>query len=188
MRPNFIVLLIGILCAATGCKRVDDDLMPMRVGKSWRYSVKSGFNSYVLPTKVAREISVANTKGFELDGALGTSRLAWTEKGLVAEKLNNSQFIPPLPLLTNDGSATKWSGVVINIDRTTQSTATTSQKADEEIELGVEKVRAVKSTVNLQLGKNQVELLTWFQPGKGIVMQEQRTNGTLLVRLSIVEN
>lgn len=173
-----------------GCKGVDDSLMPMTVGKSWKYSISAGFDSYVLPVKVVRELSVANTRGFELSGPLGTSRLAWTETGLVAERLNNTQFIPPLPLVSNvdNDKGTRWKGRVINADRTTAATALQVQSNDPDTMIGVQKTATVRSTVNLKMGASELELITWFQSGQGIVMQEQRTDNRLLVRLSILEN
>lgn len=160
--------------------------MPMQVGRSWKYSVNTGFDSYVLPTKVVRELSVANTRGYEISGPLGTSRLAWTKRGLVAEKLNNSQFVPPILLLSSGdtGAGVVWSGTVTNVDRSQNATAVLRQGTDNETTVGLEKLRATRSVLTLRLGKSDVELISWFVPERGIVMQEQRTDNRLLVRLT----
>jgi hypothetical protein len=188
---SFIRLLgVGTLLGLAGC-RGGPSLMPLDIGHKWTYIVKSprSFDTYVTPIKVARRISVAGVEGVELTSDLGVSRLAWVGDGLMAERLIGTQFSPPLPLVfgTNETYERPWKGQVTFVDNASPATATQSQKAFDDFPLGGKKIHTIISTIHLKTAARSIELLTWFAPGRGIVQQEQRTDGTLLVRLSLLE-
>jgi hypothetical protein len=195
--------MLPLIALATGC-RGGSDLMPLDVGHSWNYIVKAGFDTYVTPIKVDREVSVANTRGVELASTLGTSRMAWTGDSLVAERLAGTQFVPPIPLLfkAEETSDRPWKGHLQFVDQgfldpkdpadnregqPRLATATQSQKGDDDIPFGGKKIHCMRSTVRLQTAAHSIELITWFSAGLGIVQQEQRTDDKLLVRLTLLD-
>jgi hypothetical protein len=45
----------------------------------------------------------------------------------------------------------------------------------------------VQTVLELSVGGATMEVRTWFEKGKGIVKQEQRTNGNLVVALDILQ-
>jgi hypothetical protein len=185
--------------AAAGCGG-GSDLMPLTVGHSQLYKVQAGFESYVATVKVTRDLSVANTVGYELASNLGVSRLAWAGDTLVAERLVNTQFAPPLPLLyrTDETHDRVWKGRVTFVDHAAPSiddlasgrklaVASQSQKADDQITFRGNKIHCTRSTVQLDAAGYKIEITTWFSAGLGIVRQEQRTDGALLVKLDLLE-
>jgi hypothetical protein len=174
--------------------------MPFEVGHSQLYKVQAGFESYVTTIKVARDISVANTQGYELTSNLGVSRLAWVGDSLVAERLVNTQFVPPLPLLyrSEETHDRIWKGRVVFVDVAAPTsadflagkklvTATESQNGDDQISFRGNKIHCVRSTVNLETAAHKIEITTWFSSGLGIVRQEQRTDGKLLIKLDLLD-
>ncbi len=184
-------LASALALGAAGCRGGGgSDLMPMELGKAQTYVVKAGFETYVEPIKVTRELSVANTKGYELVGSLGVSRLAWVGDALVAEKLINTQFVPPLPLLykADETHERPWKGRVVFADRGSVASATQSQTPDDDLGFGGKKIHCTRSVVTLKTATRQIELITWFSQGLGIVQQEQRTDGTLLVKLTLLDD
>lgn len=189
------------LLAMSGC-RSGSDLMPLEVGRSWTYDVKApqSFGRYITAFKVSRRLSVANSTGVEVTSELGASRLAWVGGGLFAERLASAQFRPPLPLLfeAEETHERPWNGRVEFVESASPTwkdfvldhglaKATQSQKADDELTYGGKKIHCVKSTVHLKTTAHDIELLTWFSAGLGIVQQEQRTDGKLLVQLKLLE-
>jgi hypothetical protein len=181
-----LTLLVAII--AGGCHS-GSDLMPLHVGQSWLYSVKSGFETNIDTLKVAGETSVANTRGYEIVGSLGVSRLAWSGDTLLAEKVSGTQFEPPFPLLFNaeETHERPWKGRVTFVDRSSPASGSQSQRPDEDLSFGGKKIHCVCSTAHIKTAAHQIELITWFSPGLGIVQQEQRTDGTLQVRLSLLD-
>lgn len=171
-----------------GCRGNGSDLMPLEVGKSWGYLVKAGFSEFYMPSKVTREVSVANTAGYEISNSVGTSRLSWTKDALVSERLLGAQFIPPVPLLfkSEETHERPWKGRVVLVDRAWPATATESQTGDDSIDYGGRKIHCTKSIVLLKTPVHEIELTTWFSSGLGIVRQEQRTDKALLVQLNLL--
>lgn len=190
--------IVGLVVGTLGCGG-GSDLMPLEVGKTWNYIVRAKFSTYVAPVKVTRRLSVASVPGFELTSILGSTRLAWSGDALVTDRLVNTQFTPALPLLYRTGETSErlWKGRVVFVDRSAPNqvdflagkglvTATQSQKPDNELEYNGMKLHCIRSTIHMKTAAREIELLTWFAPGIGIVKQEQRTDGTLLVSLSLV--
>ena len=163
--------------------------MPLDVGHAWTYSVKAGFETYIDTIRVTRDLSVAGTRGVELSGSLGTSRLAWVGDALCAEKLAGTQFVPPLPILyrAEETHERPWKGRVIFVDRASPASGTQSQTGDDEQSYGGKKIHCTRSTVRVKTAAHSIEVITWFSAGIGIVAQEQRTDETLLVKLSLLD-
>lgn len=190
----FLAALLASL-ASSGCRGGGSDLMPLDIGHQSTYIVKAGFDTYVTPIKVDREVSVANTRGVEMTSILGATRLAWVGDALMAERLAGTQFVPPLPILfraeeTNDRP---WKGRVQFVDRgsldpnSPPATAMQSQKGDDDLPYQGKKIHCIRSTIRLKTAVHSIELITWFSAGLGIVQQEQRTDDKLLIRLSLLE-
>jgi hypothetical protein len=161
----------GLLLA--GCGQ-DDRLMPLRPDRTWTYSVRSGFQQFVEPIDVVREVAVAGTRGFELSGPLGTSRLGWRDGVLWAGQSANARFDPPLPLLANDFEPRTWEGHLEATGVLYPATASLEHEQTR-VELGGRRVSAVRATVTLQFDDRAVTLQTWYQEGVGIVRQEQHS-------------
>jgi hypothetical protein len=198
--PAFRIWL-AVAVVAAGCGGGGgSDLMPLEVGQTRLYKVQAGFESYVTTMKVSREISVANTVGYELTSTLGVSRLAWSDGALVAERLVTTQFMPPLPLLfkAEETHDRIWKGRIVFVDKAAPAmkdyaagkklvTATQSQSVDDQIPFRGNKIHCIRSTVNMQTAENKIEITTWFSAGLGIVRQEQRTDGALVLKLDLLD-
>lgn len=158
--------------------------MPLHEGASWTYRVRSGFLSGVHPLVAERRLAVAGVEGAELTGAMGASRLAWKGDRLLAEVLGGDRYIPPVPLLDlalldQEGGpgVRSWRGFVV----------VRGEARDAVAQLSVTRVpplrdnwpSTVRSTLKIESEGEQVELLTWFAQGKGVVRQEQREDGEL---------
>lgn len=167
-----------------GCGRSGSNLMPLEVGRSWTYLVQSGFNSYVDEVKVTRRLSVASSPGAELSGPLGTTRMAWHDGALLVEQAINTQFVPPLPILfdASETSDRAWKGTATLIGSSAPARATQEQSVDSDFMADGGKIRTIKSTLHLERKGHDIELITWFAPDRGILQQEQRTDGVLVVR------
>jgi len=166
--------------------------MPIDVGHSWTYVVKAprSFNTYITQVKVARRLPVADVTGVELTSDLGPSRLAWKGDELVAERLIGTQFAPALPILFASGETydRPWSGRVDFVDRGSFATATQSQKGEDDLTFEGRKIHCVESTIKFKTAAHSIELLTWFSDGLGIVQQEQRTDGILVLQIKLLEH
>ncbi|HTQ08605.1 MAG TPA: hypothetical protein VMI31_00895 [Fimbriimonadaceae bacterium] len=165
--------------------------MPLDVGHEWTYIVKAprSFLSYVTKVKVARRLSVADTAGVELASDLGPSRLAWKGNELLAERLIGTQFAPALPLVFSSGETYErpWSGRVTFVDRGSFATASESQKGNDDLTFEGRRIHCIESTIELKTAAHRIELLTWFSEGLGIVQQEQRTDGVLVLQIRQLE-
>jgi hypothetical protein len=157
--------------------------MPLQAGKRWTYLVT---NSMTMDQKirstvqVKRVIPVGGVPGYELVSALGTSRLAWRGPELIASQMANTTFEPAIPLLGPVGSRRSWQGYVRTLGRAEAARATLETKADR---LGER--RTQKSTLRLSLPGRLVLVESWFEPGVGLVRQEQRTDGKLDLSLAL---
>jgi hypothetical protein len=174
------------LLLAVGCGG-PTDLYPLRVGADWTYRVTTGFAESVQTIKVTRRVPVAYTSGFELDGPMGISRLAWRGGTLYAEVLPNTRIYKPMPMLVaGDPKATeRWTGMVEVMGSAQKAQEFLHQEPDS-IELGSKKYEAIKATLNLKLPDKEVELETWYAPGIGPIRQEQRTNGKLDMKVELL--
>ncbi|HEY3781580.1 MAG TPA: hypothetical protein VGL56_10880 [Fimbriimonadaceae bacterium] len=183
--PLAAILLTGIVAA--GCGNAED-LYPLKLHEQWTYTVKNSFSTRVQKVAVARQIPVALTTGYELDGPMGISRLAWRDGTLYAEALPNTRIYKPIPLLVAKvGPATlHWSGEVQTLAGNQKAEATMVQVPDS-IELGARKLDTVRSNLTVKLPNKTVELDTWYAKGIGPVKQDERTNGNLDVHVELLD-
>lgn len=173
------LLLLGFVLMA-GCSG-GSDWYPLEVGNEWTYSVRTGLAEFVEPVKVVSTAPAAGTKGFQLSGNLGTSRLAWKGKVLCASELPNLAVAPnssPFPLLVaDDPTATRaWSGSVMLSGKTYPAVASLKQ-SKAKLSTPGRTWDTVLVTISLKVGDRNIEILTWYAKGHGPVRQEQRTNG-----------
>lgn len=160
--------------------------MPEDVGTRWTYSVRTGFGAeHVEDIRIARHLSVAGTRGFEMIGPMGSSRLAWREGALWADRFSNVGFEPPIPLLRADRRPAEWKGKWITPFGTETATGTLKHSTAE-LSIDGMKFSAVVSELSFARQTGTTTLTTWFAPGTGIVRQEQRARGTLELRLQWV--
>ena len=160
--------------------------MPMRVGQTWTYQVTADFQVFVELISVTRRIAVGSTDGFELAGPLGVSRLAWLGDKLVTSATANARFSPPIPILLGRGTRARWEGQVGWMGSSTHTAATLVQD-DVKVRVGGRSVNAVRSTLQFSVQGHPIELASWFQPGVGLILQEQRVNGRRNVKMEILQ-
>lgn len=162
----------------------------MRVGTDWTYNVRAGFLNFVVPVKVTEAVAVGPAAGFRLEGPLGTSEWAWHNKRLIASRLANAEYVPPIPMVvdgfvpqpkeknsTDDDPAfvaANWSGEVRTLGNSRPATAVLSQRPVK-FEYQGRRLDVTLAQLKVTVGKSVIETKTWFQPGKGILQQEQRT-------------
>jgi len=177
---------LALACVLGGCGG-GSEWFPLEVGRSWTYTVRTGYVTYVESVRVERSLSVAGKKGYELAGPMGRSRVAWSSGVLRAESLPNARFDPPLPILIADGLAGKrtWSGSLESPEGRFEAKATLEQ-SPESIRVGVKRFDAVKTRVLLRYGGRRIEALTWYARDAGPVRQEQRTDGDLDVAMELL--
>lgn len=169
-----------------GCGKAQSDLMPLKVGRSSTYEVTAGFDKMVDPIKVARELPVADTTGYELTSTFGTSRLAWKNGELLASETANAFFNPPIPLVTDDGKDRSWSGRIEAMGKKTLATATLTQKKGEDLQIAAKRYTTQSSELKINLPRGTIVINSWFVPKIGLVQQEQRTNDKFVLRLELL--
>lgn len=175
-RRTWAVLLVVTTIASSSCKS-QDQYLPLELGRTWTYQVRGKFSRFVEPVTVSRRMSVAGGVGYEVSGPLGRSRLAWKGNRLVADRLNDSRFEPPLPLLIPGYDGTeKWHGRMSFMGKVSPAATTLVQKA-EEVKIGTRKYTTVAATLTLRCDGRRIELTSWYSPGIGIIRQTQWTNG-----------
>ena len=189
-------LLLGVLALA-GCQGVSTAPMPLAKGARWNYAVFAPPQRYFDELKVGNAISVAGTSGFEVSSNMGVGRLGWKNGILYASQTANARFEPALPLytptvrpkaepgesepdenyrgtLSAGGEAIRVTGRVFREEKLQAVSAN-----------GVE-YKAILCEAALVGGGRRFNLKTWFVKGIGIVQQEQRVNGRLLVQLQLL--
>lgn len=168
--------------------------MPMRVGKTWTYQVRAGFDRRIETVKVVRALTVASADGFELAGPSGVSRLAWKHGTLYADSTANASFSPPVPLIVLGQDISKeppkqvatWHGRIVTLGQERACGGVLTEHMDT-VDLGTRKVSAMLSTLTLTTPSGYIELESWFQEGVGLIQQDQRTNGVRVVQLQLLD-
>lgn len=200
MKRMAILVPFGLLMA---CGQGGPSYLPLVDEKEWSYIARSSFQDNVVNLKVGNRISVGGFDGRVLTSELGESRMAWDNKRLVASMLSNTIFIPPVPLLVEDKipdkkkdreaefvPAEEWTGSFESLGKVRKAKATLSQRRST-LQLTTGEVNVVETVLKVQIdgAKDEVplELRTWFERGKGIVRQEQRTNRMLIVGLEFLK-
>lgn len=168
-----------------GCGR-GPDLMPMEVGRRWQFAVSTQFQQYLADMTVSREASVAGHKGFVLLGATGECRLAWVNGRLLAERISNTRFEPPIPLVvqSEDRERVAWKGVVQGNWGRFEATASLNQVMTEK-EISGSKTRVAKSDLVILNSKGpSIRLETLFEPNVGIAQQQQWIGSNSVLKLT----
>jgi hypothetical protein len=141
----------------------------------------------VMPVKCTEPRQVGDADGWLVSGPGGESVYAWDGCILRASRLGGIDFDPPLGLLQADKEDVDWkySGVV-----TIKGVA---QKASAEISQEATAIEgrypdAIRVSLTLGIGSNEIELITVFARGIGIVEQEQRNNGRTVSRAQLTND
>jgi hypothetical protein len=157
----------------------------MEVGKAWVYMARTGLQSLPDNVRVTRRLSVDGVEGVELMGDLGVSHVAWSGSRLITDQMAGCRFLPPLPLLAVGEDQASWRGWVYSgAKREPWKAQISSQSAKLDV-LGT-MANTVCSSVDMSSGPLRLQVKTWFEPGVGIVRQEQRTNDRLDLTLELL--
>jgi len=132
-------------------------------------------------------------KGSKLQSNLGVSEFGWNKNRLMVTRFANSAFSPPIPILIdgfvpnkekrkgkgpkfaeNSQIAARWSGELKAMGSSKSASAELLQRP-ERIEINGQNIETIMTTLRVHFGQATLETKTWFQRGKGIVQQEQRT-------------
>ncbi len=162
------------------------DLMPLEVGRSTSYEVKHGLVKNVEAVTVTSEVPLMGRTGYELSGPLGVSRLVWKDGVLYASQTANAVFNPPIPLVSLDGKPRRWTGTLQALEVISEATAELQQKRVKGVRLRSRKVDATLATLTVTMPRGSIELQSWFQPGVGLIQQEQRTGNVLVLRMEML--
>lgn len=163
---------------AASCGK-SDTRFPTDVGTTWTYSVRNGFGAeHVEDVRVARRLTVAGVEGFELQGPLGSTRMAWRSGTLWCESFANVSLRPPLPLWDPNRKTQAWKGT---IETSFGEEAATARIAWDESKIEIDGIRfeTMRTQCFLERPQGETQLTTWIAPGVGIVRQEQRTRDAL---------
>lgn len=133
-------------------------------------------SNFVQTIKVIRSLPVAGTNGFELQGTMGSSRVAWKEGILYAESLPNLKANPPIPILSSKAkeASSEWKGRVYAAGKTYEATATIEQNP-EELQQKSRKLKTIKTVVSLILPESEIIITTWYAHNVGPISQDQVT-------------
>lgn len=169
--------------------------MPLDRGRTWTYSLYNGLQTYIEPVEVQGPVAVGSGQGAVLSGPMGTSRLGWSGDTLLAARLANSGFSPPIPLAVIAGgkgeAKRKWRGTIEAFGIKRDAFATLTQTTERRSR-GGERYMTTKTELQIQAQEETgrptaIEVTTWFRPGIGIVEQVQRTNRKLIVAMKLLD-
>ena len=193
-RAHNLLICLGtfFVLGLSGCAPTSN-LMPLNPGSEWTYSVTSGFQTYLSKVKVGEKSVMGSKVGVQVVSPLGINEFAWDGKTLVVGRFANARFVPPVPLVVDgfepkkpkdkkksdseldpNQIAKRWRGEMRSFGQTRTCTAQLFQRP-EKIENSGQSVRTIRTILRIYTGKSVIETKTWFQSGKGIVQQEQRT-------------
>lgn len=170
------IAALALALLVIGCNS-NTDLFPLEVGRSTTYVVRTGMVEFVAPLKVKGTLSVAGVEGYELEGPLGTYRVAWKNKTLLAERLGGTRFNPPLPMLVAGAETAKrpWAGRIGFAGNVAQAMAELEQKPAT-LTLGTKRYDCTEVRIVARMPGREIELITHYGEGIGILRQEQRVS------------
>lgn len=162
------------LCA---CSADHSQYYPLEKGAEWTYQYRFNFPRGVESVKVSEEIAVGGVQGYKLTGPMGTSRLAWKGNRLIAEELAGTRFTPPLPLLVPGAKdkVAEWTGTMQLKGAPIPATAVLRQTATS-YTVSERKYPAIKCSLSLGSKDVQVETVSIYAEGLGLVSQEENRN------------
>lgn len=177
--------IAALIVLVAGCSRNEQDLLPLSEGATWTYLSRSEFQSAVITQSVDRETPIGSFKGWVLKGDMGVSHLAWSGSRLLASRLGDTTFLPPITILEwpQDDSPTEWAGDIVTPAGKVAARSKLSVELDNDYTLEGRKIEAVKSTLVLESSIGSHEILTWYGKGLGILRQEQRRSGRLQISI-----
>lgn len=179
----------GAVLAATltmGCSR-SSQLLPLELGNTWTYDCSAGLVNRVVTVRVTGSAPVGQVAGWKMESEMGVSTLAWQDGRLIASRLGNTEFFPPLPLYAEVGvgGKVKWKGKARTAGSTLPASATLTVSSSEETVEG-KKLQLPVGQVSLSIDGTSHEIDTWLRRGRGIHLQEHRIGGQLVSRMRYV--
>jgi hypothetical protein len=178
------ILPLLSIAGLVGCAK-QSDLMPLKLGTSATYEVSYGLEKHVEPLTISRSLPVDGVTGFELSGPMGVSRVAWHNGELRAAQTANAWFDPAIPILADDKKDRQWSGRVGVMGVKSLAKAVLTHKQDK-LDMGSKAVEATLAELTITLPRGTIVVDSWFQPGVGLVRQEQRTADKLVVSMEMI--
>ncbi len=179
------ILLIAPIIVLAGCANRMESYMPIQKDSKWSYQAEPGLQNEVLDLEVIGRVPVGDSNGWRLNSGWGETHLAWQDNSLISSLLGGTRYDPPLPILSNLAATQRkeWKGDIILAGKRIQANGyITTSITDTRV--GSLELPSIQSTLKLNLGKDEQEILTWFVQDYGIVRQEQRKNGLLVNRIS----
>lgn len=176
----------AVLLAGAGCGPPAQRWMPLREGHRWTYEERGGLGGAVEEVRVSSRWPLPSSGGYRLITPAGEAWLGWEGDRLLASRLGDIRFDPPLPLFSGSRNEGTWSGRVDWAGRSALARGTI-EMAEDEIDSSGRRFAAKKSTVRLEVEGVEHELTTWFGQGYGILRQEHRREGELVRSLRYVD-
>ena len=177
-----IITILLIPFGLMGCSR-SQEYFPLEMDRSWTYDVRSGLATFVVDVKVTKKVPVGSSYGYQLEGPLGMTRLAWSGNRLISDNLPNTRIGPPITLLApGETKPILWQGFIETMGKSNSAKATLTQKV-EKLQHGSRKYDTIKATLEIKTDDRKIELITWYAPDMGPLRQEQRTNDVLDVAM-----
>ncbi|MBS1716785.1 MAG: hypothetical protein JSS72_03525 [Armatimonadetes bacterium] len=182
------------MACLVGCQPGIEAYFPTSTRQTWTYHVRDGFLEQVSTVRVKRGISVYGSKGIELQGGQNSTRFVWKDKNLYLERFAGGRLNPPAAILLNEMPKSKKEAVTRSYNCWAEVGGAVAEHASlnitqryADIPYRGKYVRTVESTVVLDTPQKQIELVTNFLRGVGIIRQQQRTNGNLDAALDLIE-
>lgn len=141
----------------------------------------------VMEVKCIEPRRVGDADGWLVAGPGGESTYGWDACVLRSSRLGSMDFDPPVGLMQADKGDTSWkySGTVTIKGRRQKVAAEITQEATSIEDRYPEAIRA---RIVLTIGDNEIDLITVFARGIGIVEQEQRNNGRTVSRAQLTND
>jgi hypothetical protein len=158
----------------TGCSGTRE-YFPLEQSRVWTYSVRSGLAKNVVDVRVTGEVPVGSARGYRLEGPLGVSRVGWSGDRLITDLLPNTRIAPPLTILApNEEKPLRWQGFVETMGKSSAAKAILTHSREKKT-IGTQAYDTVLATLEMNISGRKMELKTWYAPGIGPILQEQRT-------------
>ncbi|HMS54602.1 MAG TPA: hypothetical protein PKA27_04310 [Fimbriimonadaceae bacterium] len=171
------LLLLGLVALIAGCGS-GSDLYPLRVGAKWDYQVRTALARSVSAFKVTGRAPIAGEYGYVIESDMGKSILVWKSGQLLASRLGGTRFSPPIPILVEDeiknGITTKTS---IEFGGTKEDGVAILTQASDKLTIEGKESSVIRATVILQTPSREVRTISTYAPGKGLIQQQQLTDG-----------
>lgn len=174
---------IGCICLI-GCTKPDTSWLPLEGGESWTYRWTDGLTSDVIILDTNGEVPVGKVRGRKLNSPRGDSILAWDKGLLLAARLGQSEYSPPLPIFITEGPI-PWTGTITTAGKSVKGQASISREATEE-EIDGKTYKSIEVSIDLSVPSGKHEITTSYVSGLGIVRQEHQEDGYLVSRIVYV--